>query len=276
MNRESIMNPADLNRRQFVILGSATVAGLAIGAPVFGTGRILDSSSFVSVGFHAGRTRLRLGGRGSSTPMSFVDASTLVSGDPIFFRNGGKLRIHDFRRAGHGNGSERVDVEALFAIPELEQAVPFYAFSSISGPSREMTAHSVAFNMPVESTGTVDLAILRQNLDQTSGDRAVVSFTVNDGPTPAFKLNEGLYAIAILQNGQQPPDWRTIRTSSIVPRDARVPVSLVHDSFGEETPVPFDYLLLSVIRATSPEEPAVRNDRSIAPSEEGVGHVGQV
>ena len=249
------MNPADLNRRQFVILGSASVAGLAIGTPAFATSRILDSSSFVSVGFHAGRTRLRLGGRGSLAPMSFVDASTVGSGDPIFFRNGGKLRIHDFRRAEQSGGSERVDVEALFAIPELDEPAPFYVFSSISGPSRKMTAHSVAFNMPVESTGTVDLAILRQSLDQTSGDRALVSFTVNDGPAPAYKLNEGLYAIAILQNGQQPPDWRRVRTSSIVQRDARVPVSLVYESFGEEMPVPFDYLLLSVIRATSTDEP---------------------
>lgn len=199
--------------------------------------------------------------------MSFVDASTIGSGDPVFFRNGGKLRIHDFRRAGHSNGSERVDVEALFAIPELDQSVPFFAFSSISGPSRQMTANSVAFNVPVESTGTVDLAILRQNLDQTSGDRAVVSFTVNDGPTPAFKLNEGLYAIAILQNGQQPPDWRSIRTSSIVPRDARVPVSLVYDSFGEKTPVPFDYLLLSVIRATSPGEPRMEQSEQTEQTE---------
>ena len=242
----------DVNRRQFVVLGSVTMAGIAARFPIFAAG--VDGSR-VSVGYQAGRARLRMGGRGSAAPMSFVDASSVLSGDPRFFRDGARFRLHGFNRATTGTIAERIDVEMLYQVLELDEPAKFYAFTSIEGPQRKMTSNPVTFNVPVESTSKVELAIERATLGANAvAERSSITFDINDGSGGALKLNEGLYALALLRNGQPAPDWSSIRVSSVVSADSKKPLSLVSSSFGGNGDVPFDYLLLSVSRVRRPEE----------------------
>ena len=255
------MSASDISRRQFVILGSVAGAALASGVPLFG-GEILDPR-FVSVGYHPLRGRMRGVVRRPANPLTFVDATTIAAGDPRFFRNGAKLRIHDFRRAAGAPASERVDVEMLFSVPEVIEPLPFYAFSSFFRGGRPMQSKSVAFNVPVESTGTVDLAILRQSAGFE--DRTVVSFSVNDGPAPAIRLIEGLYAIALLRPGQPRVDWSSVRADGVVERNVRSSVSLVQDSWDGPAPVHFDYLLVSLTRAIHADDSDIDLESTVSP-----------
>lgn len=242
------MSTGTLNRRQFVVLGGATVFTMIAGVPLFGTQL---PPSFVSVGYHPGRTRLRIGGRTSGSPMSFVDAGSILAGDPRFFHVGGRVRLHSFTRAEGNHRAERIDVEALFRPPELEDPVPYLAFSSIAEPQRQMTSQSVAFDIPVDTTQPFELAIERRAPGDGGVERAVIPFAVNDVGTPAIKLNEGLYALAIVPAGQTMPEWTSIRTGSIVSWDDKSPVALVSHEFGSPS-VPFDYILMSVRRRRGP------------------------
>lgn len=253
-----------LNRRQFVALGSVTMAGMAASLPLHGAAL---PGSFVSVGYTAGRTRLRIGGRGSSAPSSFIDAATLPGGNPEFFRSGAGVRLHGFTRSTPPPVPERIDVDLLFPIAGEADAAPFHAFSSVAGGGREMTASPVRFTVPAESTGAVALAIERRVADASQpGERIVIPMTVNDLGGSSLKLTDGLYAIAMLRPGDRSPDWPAIRTDVAISPHRKEAVHLVHDVFGETVPVGFDYFLLSVAAADASEEPAVgpRSARSAA------------
>lgn len=259
------MSSGILNRRQFVVLGGTAVFTMAAGLPVFGS--TVLPTSFVSVGFCPTHSRLRIGGR-TSSPAPFVDAGTVLSGDPRFFRNGARLRLHSFQRGPGNRRQERIDVEALFRVPELDTPVPYFAFSSIESSSRKMTSHSVAFNVPVESTSDFEIAIERRSLERSTGpERAVIPFAVNDGGSPSIKLNDGLYAFAFLGAGEKAPDWRSVRSGTIVRTGDVSPVRLVDDGLGG--PVPFDYLLMSISRPRGSDELELPDALEMDPSAVG-------
>lgn len=239
------MSRSEINRRQFVILSSVAVAGFASGSPLLG-GTVLDPR-FVSVGYVPFMRPVRGVARRPSSPRAFVDASTLATGDPLFFRDGARMRILGAYRSA--TSQDRLDVEVLFSPQELPEPVPFFAYSSYRRDGRFMSSNSIAFSVPVESTGTVDVAIARSGTE--INDRTVVSFTVNDGPSPAIKLEQGLYAIALLDGQSERIDWSSVVVSERPkPGGDGIP-TLSRVGFEGSSPVDFDYVLISMTRTES-------------------------
>jgi hypothetical protein len=253
------MSPAIIDRRQFVLLGSFTVAGLASGFPLLASSE--RPLSFVSIGHHPGATRSRVVRPAAGGSLPFRSANSILSGDPTMFRHGARLRLHDFHRAVRPANGERLAIDVLYSVEGLPDAVPFHAWSALAGRNADENSSSIAFNVPVESVGAVKLAFERRPAgDPGAVERVEIPFAVNDLDTPAVRLISGIYAIAFLRAGDHEPDWSSIRPDRVLGGTSR-PVTLIQDSFSGIRPLSFDYILLSVSRRTAPhEQPASLED----------------
>jgi hypothetical protein len=245
------MKSTAIDRRQFVLLGSFTVAGLATGFPLFASGQ--PGSSLVMIGYHPGATRARGARPGEGGTLSFREASSILSGDPAMFGYGARFRLHGFHTAAPRPEGERLSIDFLYETHELPEPVPFHAWSSLAARGAERSSSSVSFTAPVDALRSVDVAIERRSA-AGQAERVIVPFGVNDGATPAIRLTSGLYAIAFLRAGEGAPDWRTISPTGVAGGSTARPVTLVQETFGGPTPVSFDYLLMTVSRVPSPAE----------------------
>ncbi|MGA7614702.1 MAG: hypothetical protein WBX15_05910 [Thermoanaerobaculia bacterium] len=229
----------EIDRRRFVILGTAATAGLALRSNLFAES--WQNPSFVSVGYCSTVRRVRT--RRAPGPRFFESATGVPGGDPAFFRDGARFRIHDFCRASAPATPERIDVDVLFPAEGLEQKVSFLAWQSRSNGGSEGTANPLAFRIPVQSTGTTDV-VMRRRIGEID-ENVTIPFSVNDGAA-AIKLNHGIYAIALLREGDSAPRWGSVQAEGVNPAEDRMSIRLVRDSLDGPVPVTFDYLLLSV------------------------------
>jgi hypothetical protein len=236
------MNRTSLDRRQFVVLGTVAAAGMAAGVPAFGETH--SAWAFVSVGYHRGARRARSARLAEIASPRFEPAARLLTGEPELFHTGARFRIHDFRRVAPAQQPERLSVEVFYDVPELGQAIPFHAWSSASDGMREAAGNSIAFDVPVSPAAAIPVVVERQTAAGT--ERVTIPFGVNDTGERPVKLATGVYAIALLRDGEREPDWPAVRIEGLGAANRRSATTLVVDTLDGPVPVGFDYLLVSV------------------------------
>lgn len=180
------MNKRGIDRRTFIAVGSAAIAGLAT-TPL---GAQSIPAAVVSVGyspFHSGRRAIR-----SVSWRDLVQASSIMSTEPSFLRTGARVSIR-------GNAPRAaVTVDVHHGADLVDGKVLFLAWRNES--------NGISFNVPVEMDRTLDIAVTVNKL------RQVFAFTVADAEG-ALKLNSGMYVFAI---GERAPSWSSLRMESNV------------------------------------------------------------
>lgn len=236
---------SSLTRRKFVVLGGSGIAAIGINPSAFAAS---GASSLVSVGYFGARRTLR-----SRTPVqrAFVQATagTMV-GDGALLETEAAFRLHDVRFGPRS--SARLAVDVLFMDENLD-VLPFHAFSSTIVRGRRSSSNPVTFNVPVTSSSSVTLQIEYTAAD-ASARVEMIPFNVN-ASGPEIPLATGLYGIALLGQGQQVPDWRSIRPVGLDSADWKSPLTLVEDRFTGTESVPFDYILFTVTPRSAPVPP---------------------
>lgn len=231
---------SEINRREFVVIGGAAVVVSAVGLPARAAQNPSDTTE-VSVGYFSGAPGISR--RFRFTP-TFVDAASVMSGEPAFFSNDPVVRVAGYWRASAAAAEEFVSLDVLYEMPGIEEKAAYYAWSGRVRGQRLDGASPVRFRVPVAPVGTTDLVIARTS-PGAAPRRSVVSFAVNSGAQGTLRLNRGLYAFALLRAGEPAPDWRTIEIASDRTAESTdlTRESLLVDAMGN--PVTFDYLLLS-------------------------------
>lgn len=238
---------SSITRRKFVILGSSGIAAVAINSPAFGA----SGASSVAIGYFGATRTLR--GR-SPVQRSFVDAASGgVVGDGALLDTEAVFRIHDaqFRQ----QSSVRLALDVVFT-DENGDSRPFHAFSSALVRGRRSSSNGVSFNVPVAPSSSVALRI---EYGTATGDASVEMIRLNvNANGMEIPLASGLYAIALIGQGQAKPEWRSIRPVGLDEPESKTPITLSEDRFTGTQAVAFDYVLFTVApRATPVLEPEV-------------------
>jgi hypothetical protein len=112
-----------------------------------------------------------------------------------------------------------------------------------NGPDKPVLQSSnVAFEVPVDALGTVDVVLSRAHEPQT------LKFSVNSG-ADTLKLRTGFYFIALRETGSgRNVDWSNVRIREgalprVIPADSGV---LEVDGLFGARPVDFSYLVIQV------------------------------
>lgn len=231
---------SEINRREFVVIGGTAVVATAVGLPARAAQNANDTE--VSVGYFSGAPGISR--RFHFTP-TFVDASSVLSGEPSFFSNDPVVRVAGYWRAETASSDEFVSLDVLYEMPGYAEKAAFFAWSGRVRGARLEGASPVRFRVPVAAVGTTDL-IIQRTAPGAAPRRSVVSFAVNSGVEGTLRLNRGLYAFALLRAGEPAPDWRAVEIASdrTSEKTDLTRESLLVDALGN--PVTFDYLLLSV------------------------------
>jgi hypothetical protein len=175
------MSNRGIDRRTFIAVGSAAIAGLAA-TPLVAQ---FPPAAVVSVGyrpFHSGRRAVR-----AATWSELVEASSLMSTEPSLMRTGARVSIR-----GKASRSA-VTLDILHGADVVNGKVVFYAWTSES--------NGLSFNVPVEMEQTLDVAV---TVNKT---RELFAFTIANADG-ALKLNPGMYVFAI---GEGTPSWSSLR-----------------------------------------------------------------
>ena len=193
------------SRRDFIKVGSGALVVATLGNIGELHAAPAKNAPAASVGFWAGQPqgehRLQL-----SSLDYLVPAASILSGDPSFFRGGARAKVGDVWRPETARRQA-----ANFALDVLYdvngEKVPYYAwsFSNRSAKSPAVRSSNVAFNVPVESTGTLDLVLT------APGGPRTIRFSVNSG-RDTLKLRPGYYFVALPEGGNEPAiDWTRVR-----------------------------------------------------------------
>ena len=231
------------NRRDFIRIssGALVVASLGSSRELLAAEQNLPAAS---VGFWAGVPKESRRFELSGLPY-LVPAESILNGDPSFFRGGARAHVRGVWRP------EAVrDRAASFAMDVLYDAdgqkVPFYAwsFANRSDRSPAFRSSNIAFNVPVDALGTLDLV-----LSAPDGPRSI-RFSVNSG-AGTLKLRPGYYFVALPEGPtEQAIDWTRVRV-----REGALPYLMDQNGqgvlstagfAGREEAVPFSYLVLWV------------------------------
>jgi hypothetical protein len=198
------MSNEGMDRRTFITVSSAAIAGLAI-SPLYGqTGQ----ADIVSVGFQPFVSRRRAVGVAKDN-VALYDALSVSTTEPSLMRTGARFSIH-------GEATRQpMTLDVLHNADNSDEKVVFYAWGSRS--------NALSFNVPVELTRTVDIAVT------IAKNRQVFPFTVGS-VEGALKLNSGKYIFAV----DRSPSWSRLFIDQGVLKTV------------DGNPVGFDYAIVSV------------------------------
>lgn len=237
------------SRREFIQIGSGALVVAALGTVGKTQAADVQEVPAASLGFWAPPPRIARRFR-TASETNLVAADSLLAGDPTFLSADPRIFVKGIWRP------EAVRSRAVtFALDVLYDAqgskVPFYAwsFASRSSDSPSLESSHLAFNIPVEASGTMDMV-----LSTPDGPRSI-KFSINSGER-ALKLRPGYYFVALPETKSEPAiDWTRVKiregaTPNTV--DPRGPGILSTTGFGsDESSVPFSYLVLWVEAAPS-------------------------
>jgi hypothetical protein len=224
-----------LPRRQFIVLGSAAVAGLATANISAGIRR--------AAGLRPELPRLSVG---------FIDATTEALADPAFstrvidasqlqtslgaFRSGVQLKVLGGVPAGNGERQAMtMGLDAMYRVEGREEKTPFMAWTHASASGASASA---PFLVPMDDRQPLSLMI-----SSGGAGRAPLREIVNLDPRGGrndYKLRRGVYFVAVHPAGGSAPDWSSIQASG-----AEVGQVPVLRSRGLAT-VTFDYVAFTV------------------------------
>lgn len=237
------------SRRDFIVLSSGALVLATLGSSGELHAASAQSLPAASVGFWAGIPKAARRFRSTSIPY-LVPAESILSGDPSFFSAGARAFVRGIWRPEAVRS--RVAAFALDVLYDANgQKVPFYAWSYAvrSSGSPAIRSSNLAFNVPVDPLGTLDLV-----LSAPDGARTI-RFSVNSA-SGTLKLRPGYYFVALPEGQSQGAvDWTRVRV-----REGAVPYRLDADGpgvlsvaglAGEES-VPFSYLVLWVAVGSQP------------------------
>ena len=175
------MSKSGIDRRTFIAVGTAAIAGLAT------TGLQAESlaGDVVSVGFRPFITRGRL--TGSDRGALLLEASSLSVTEPSLMRTGARLTVRG------ASTRSRIAVDVIHHADNVDDKVVFHAWRTGS--------NGLSFEVPVELERTLDIAV------NVGGKRKVFPMAVG-AAQGALKLNTGKYIFAV---GDRAPAWSTLR-----------------------------------------------------------------
>jgi len=247
-----------IERRQFLILTSAAVAGLATSDLTAAT-ISADALPTIAVGFVDGEFDDAYRG----TP-PIVAAESLTAGEPRFLSHDARVRVLGIWRKNPSD-PRFVSLKAYFP---TELAVggkaPFFAWNYTSTSPVQRLAN---FTIPVtgeglqfeietgvpsqaapsatgrrHASGGSDVA-LRTSSDLRSAPAAITLSMGTEGG--ATKLRAGRYVIALVPPGAAQPDWKSFRFEPADVKPGGLGPLRAATIFGDAL-VPFDYILIRV------------------------------
>jgi hypothetical protein len=253
-----------MRRRDFLTVGSAAVVGAMttnLPAAVTRAVQTRTNATQLSIGFWDGATS---SGRIQTAALRApISAEALPMGDPRFLSVGARVGVIGLWRAASHRGTPlAVTVSAWYDVAGVGK-VPV-VLSSYSDNRQGVTGTGLARALvPVDATGALEISIdaiipavasrtgapeahpMLSSREELAKNNELVSFKLNFDR--GMKLQQGLYIVAVQQQGARVPDW-----SSFAIADLKNAASLTGDGpltesrlFGTSAPE-FDYLLLSV------------------------------
>jgi hypothetical protein len=245
-------NPLEINRRQFVIAGSAGLVGLSLIAPDVGA----DTVPLVgSIGYWLGSeivSDLGLCRNGQVDDLWFdvIPATAIARSDPRFIGTGMRVSIWAMRGEDALGATRFVSLTSEVRAEGLTKPLPFHVWSLERGPVRK-ESQAVGFNATVEFGRPVDLLV---SLGTGARTRAV---RMSEGPTAdvrfRFALEDGpdariVRGVYFLGFGAAPIDWNRLEYKAVRREDpTRL---LVEKTLGGLRPVGFTYFVVAVDHGT--------------------------
>ena len=256
-----------LERRQFLMLSSAAIVGLAatdLSASVLGIGADAALPASLAIAYADGMDSARVEGT------RLLDAQSIPTGDPRFLSHAADVRVLGLWRA-----------EANRSKPLSLTVVAYYPTELTLGGERTVLRlqlhaehpHSWsvltdAFHIPVDDAGlrlgiesgvplsATPLASLRRRVAGPVAEAGTLMNRSELAKTPniasltlghegnAMKLQAGTYVVALLPNGASAPNWSSMNLTMADRKTANGPLS-VPGILGNGS-APFDYLILSI------------------------------
>jgi hypothetical protein len=245
---------AGMHRREFLVLSSTAVAGIAatgVSASTSGALTVLKGASPVlSIGFAE---------NAGDEPQQLVAADRLQLNDSHFHSTGARVTVHGlWRPESRRAKAEGVALTAFFT--NGEQRVPFLAWSGVAGAP-------VTFRMPVDASGSLPIAIERNRTASVLAEPARRFASFFTGPRTqaaelpnhdaleqrgsicrlvtsggGLKLRRGTYFIALREHSwESAPNWSSISLADGVRNVKRESILRRGNA-----PVDFEYLTVSV------------------------------
>ena len=236
------------NRRDFIKVSSGALVIATLGTADLRAASP-ENIPLASVGFWPGVPKAARRFKSPAAPY-LVPAASILAGDPAFFSAGARAFVRGlWRPQSTRNQAAAFALDVMYDVEG--QKVPFHAwsFASRSLDSNAFRSNNLAFNVPIDALGTLDLVL------STPEGAKSIRFSVNSAPD-TLKLRAGYYFVALPEGQQgQAIDWTRIRI-----REDAVPYEFESDGagvlttggFGEETAVSFSYLVVFVAVGSQP------------------------
>jgi hypothetical protein len=248
-----------LPRRDFLLLGSVAVAGVAasgLSADVIRAVAGPVGGSVLSIGFTEATA-------GEESRVG--SAQRLGGSDRELASNGARVTIHGYFRPEE-RSAEPVSVNVTTFYPVAGRLLPVIAWSSTPNRTVHSQPASIAVNVPADSDGGITLGVLRrrpssnvasaparrnifgwasrqslETVEQLERERSICRLTP---AANGVHLRPGTYFIAVGDPARDAaPDWNL---AVMEPNGA-----LVQPSLTGRTAVPFEYLTVSVAPLTA-------------------------
>jgi hypothetical protein len=260
---EGVGSRLEMPRRDFLLMGSAAVVGLAAtGLPAQVIRGVVGGNGMpiLSIGYWPGALRPK-----SDAPAvparRILPVGSLRHADPRFLGAGARMRIEGFWRAAH-HAVRPLSLGLTVRYPgQGPEAQPVMAWSYAATGSCVLANGSSAFSLPVDSGDAIELAFERRRSvrggdteksrrslaadlftsDESATDAASIGMSPGSGSS--FHLRPGTYFFAVRETSADlAPAWSNISVDPDVPSSGM----LYLDVLGERRPVPFGYLAITV------------------------------
>jgi hypothetical protein len=226
-------------RRQFLVLGTAAVAGVATTSLTAGIRRAAsprESTPKIAVGF-ANATMQEFVDPGFA--IRIIDAAR-VGADAGSFDGAVDLRVHGAVRADRNAPQSRLTmgIDAMYRVSGPEPEVPFMAWTYAAQAGSQAAG---SFRVPIQGNRPTSLLVTAQRADSGSL-REMISFAQDDR-RGTYRLRRGLYFIGIDHSGIAAPDWSSVL--AVGAEQGNLPVLREHGA----SPVTFDYIVVAADHA---------------------------
>jgi hypothetical protein len=222
-----------LPRRDFLVLGSAAVFGVAASSVTAATLRVVASPAAGAV-LSVGYTERTAPVDASTTAFSVVPARNLRVGDASFRHSGARVMVHGLSPA---KNKPPVEVRLSTFAPTAGGSVPFLAWShDVDRNGRASVSARTSFIAALDENGTLPLAIERREVASRwsrrflpaapattlSPDLAMLEQNGNvcrlsSGDSGHVRLRAGTYFIALRgSSSDRQPDWASIAVDPAV------------------------------------------------------------
>jgi hypothetical protein len=239
-----------LQRREFLMVGSAAAVGLAVSNLQAKPQKLLrtevQAMPLSSVGFWGGAANELIAS--AEVGVRPVIAADRLGRDSSLANGVAKVTIHGFWRSSSQRQPVTLALHAHSPVldPATLRALPFVAWSWSPGMR---VANQARFDVPVDRTLDVTLERLQHQLPRARRVSDWLGRKAGASRSEVAKLPaRGVYFLALRENENEPvPSWSLIvALTGSSAQDARGQGVLRQQSLTGLAPVPFSYLMVSV------------------------------